>query len=287
MVYSTSRYFILLRRDAFSIQAVYLKRPQVSKAGPSSLPKSSAASSSMTKMNPAVEQPTDIFAPAVEDNARDNEDDDDPDLADGAGLQNLLQVMITGAKMGGLKPAPPDKVDQDLLSKSAEQIVEEDSDEKDIEAELDNTDAEDTEGEISSESEEEKDDGEMDDGGGDLDVEDLSVFPVKVVFNGNFVGKLSAIVQPGDLVRVPAKFEPKGHKSFTFSIQDDEDLQESVSKDMANRKTKTQGHRSVEHVMANLFKFTTGGEKIPVKVILALRVVYLSECILMSVGEKK
>lgn len=257
----------LNEKGEYRHQAVYLKQAAVSGAGPSIFPKSSAAPSSMNKMNPAAGT-TDIFAPAVEDDAQDNEDEDDPEFANGfSGFQNFLQDMIPGVRIRILKATSPDKFDQDLLSKAAELISEEDDDEMDIEAELDDTDAKGTEDESSSETEEEKDDGEMDDGSGNLDREEQSELAVKAVFSHHLLQKLSGIASSRDLVRVPAKFEPKGHKSFTFSIQNDKDLQDSVSKEMPKRKAKTQGYRRVEDVMDDLMKFISRGEKIPVKVL--------------------
>ncbi|KAJ8447462.1 hypothetical protein Cgig2_019456 [Carnegiea gigantea] len=259
-------FLTLNEKGEYRHQAVYLKRAAVSGAGPTIFPKSSAAPSSMNKKNLAAGT-TDIFAPAVEDDAQDNEDEDEDDPELFSGFQNLLQDMIPGVRIRILKATSPVKFDQDILSKAAELISEEeeDDDEKDIEAELDDTDAEGTEDESSSETEEEKDDGS-----GNLDREEQSELAVKVVFSHHLLQKLSGIASSRDLVRVPAKLEPKGHKSFTFSIQNDKDLQDSVSKEMPKRKAKTQGYRSVEDVMADLMKFVSKGEKIPVKVILCL-----------------
>lgn len=267
----------LNEKGEYRHQAVYLKRREVSEAGPSIFPKSATASSTMNTINPAAGK-TDIFAPAIEEDALDDEDKDDSEFADEfSGFQNLLQDMIPGVRVKVLKVTTPDKVDQDLISRVVEQIIEEDDDEKDIEAELDDTDGEDTEDAIPSESEEEKDDEDLDAGIGDIDMEEQSELAVKVVVSGRLVQKLSGVTSAGDLVRIPAKLEPKGRKSFTFCMK--EDLQDSVSKDqvLPKKKAKTQGQRSVEHVMSDLVKFFSRGEKIPVKVLKDLISLTLSQ----------
>lgn len=260
-------YLTLDKKGKYRQQGVYLKRRAVSETVPSVFPKSPGASSSLKKMNPSVGK-TDIFAPAVED-SKDDEDMDDPEVADGfSGFQSILQDMIPGVRVKVLKVTASGKVDQDLISKVVEQIIEEEDEEKDIEAELDSIDSEDTDDGIPSESDEEKDDGEIDAGSGDMDKEEQNEISVKVVVSG-LVQKLSGTASSRDLDRVPAKLKPKGRKSFSFCIHDDEDMQDSVGKSQVSpkRKAKIQGQRSVDHVISDLVKFISRGEKIPVKVL--------------------
>ncbi|KAK9677406.1 hypothetical protein RND81_11G141300 [Saponaria officinalis] len=233
--------------------------------------KSSAASSSM-KMGPGGGK-TDIFAPVIED--EDDEDKDDPDTTDGfPGFQNVLQDMIPGVKVKVLKVTTPQKVDQDLISKVVEQIIEEDDDDdddKDFELELDDEDGgdtDDTEDGMPGDSDGEKDEGGMEAAIGNMDMGDQSEISVKVVVKGD-IQKLSSKASSRELVRVPAKLKSKGRKSFSFSVQDGEDKPDSTGKDQISPKTKSklQGSRGIEHVMSDLVNSLSRGEKVPVKVL--------------------
>lgn len=242
-----------------------MKRKAVPNTFPSVFPLSPPVTSSM-KMNPAGGK-TDIFTPVVEDN-EDDEDNDDPDIADGiSGFQNILQDMIPGVRVKVLKVTAPGKVDRDLISKVVEQIIDEEDEDQDIEAELDIGDTEDTDDETSGESDEEKDDGDMDPASGDIDREDQSEIAVNVVVSG-LVQNLSGTTSSRDLVRVPAKLKSKGRRSFSFCIPDDKSRVDSVSKGQAlpKKKANAQGERSIDHVMSDLVNSISRGEKIPVKV---------------------
>lgn len=260
-------YVTLNKKGEYRQQAVYLKRKAVSETFPSVFPKSSAATSSL-KMSPGGGK-TDIFSPVVEDNG-DDEDKDDPELADGlSGFQNLLQDMIPGVRVKVLKVTAPGKVDRDLISKVVEQIIEEeDEEDQDIEADLDSVGTEDTDDETPGESDEEKDDVEMDLVSGDIDREEQSEIAVNVVVSG-LVQNLSGTTSPRDLVRVPAKLKSKGRKSFSFCIQNDKSQPDSVTKDQASSKRKAngQGRRSIDHVMSDLVNSISRGEKVPIKVL--------------------
>uniref|UniRef100_A0A803MCB2 Protein EXECUTER 1, chloroplastic n=1 Tax=Chenopodium quinoa TaxID=63459 RepID=A0A803MCB2_CHEQI len=213
----------------FEIYAVYLKREAVPETFPSVFPKSPAAPSR---------------------------------------FQNILQDMIPGVRVKVLKVTAPGKVDRDLISKVVEQIIEEEDEDQDIEAELSSIDTEDTDDDIPGESDEEKDDGEADPTSSDLDKEEQSEIAVNVVVSG-LVENLSGTTSSKDLVRVPAKLKSKGHKSFSFCIQDDKSQPESVTKGQTSskRKANTKGRRSIDHVMSDLVNSISRGEKIPVKVL--------------------
>lgn len=259
-------YVTLNKKGEYRQQAVYLKRKAVPNTFPSVFPLSPPVTSSM-KMNPAGGKP-DIFTPVVEDN-EDDEDKDDPDIADGiSGFQNILQDMIPGVRVKVLKVTAPGKVDRDLISKVVEQIIDEEDEDQDIEAELDIVDTEDTDDETSGESDEEKDDGDMDPASGDIDREDQSEIAVNVVVSG-LVQNLSGTTSSRDLVRVPAKLKSKGRRSFSFCIPDDKSRVDSVSKGQAlpKKKANAQGERSIDHVMSDLVNSISRGEKIPVKVL--------------------
>lgn len=259
-------YVTLNEKGEYRQQAVYLKRKAVSEPFPSVFPKSSAAPSGM-KMNPGGGK-TDIFTPIVEDD-EDDEDKDDTEVVDGlSGFQNILQDMIPGVRVKVLKVTAPGKVDRDLISKVVEQIIEDEDENQDIEAELDGVDSEDTDDDISGESDEEKDDGEMYPASGDIDREDQSEIAVNVVVSG-LVQNLSSPTSSKDLVRVPAKLKSKGRKSFSFSIQDNKGQPDSVSKGQTSLKSKAsgKGRRSIDLVMSDLINSISRGEKIPVKVL--------------------
>uniref|UniRef100_A0A803LFY4 Protein EXECUTER 1, chloroplastic n=1 Tax=Chenopodium quinoa TaxID=63459 RepID=A0A803LFY4_CHEQI len=213
----------------FEIYAVYLKRKAVPETFPSVFPKSPAAPGR---------------------------------------FQNLLQDMIPGVRVKVLKVTAPGKVDRDLISKVVEQIIEEEDEDQDIEAELNSIDTEDTDDDIPGESDEEKDDNEDDPTSSDLDKEEQSEIAVNVVVSG-LVENLSSTTSSKDLVRVPAKLKSKGHKSFSFCIQDDKSKPESVTKGQTSskRKANAKGRRSIDHVMSDLVNSISRGEKIPVKVL--------------------
>ncbi|XP_074312813.1 protein EXECUTER 1, chloroplastic [Silene latifolia] len=252
-------------KGEYKQQAVYLKREAVSDAVPSIFPMSSAAASSI-KLGPGGGK-TDIFAPVVED----DEDKDDPDTADGfPGFQNVLQDMVPGVRVKVFKVTAPEKVDQDLISKVVEQIIEEDDDDddKDFEVELDGGDTTDLDDGAPGESDGEKDESEMEAAIGDLDMGDQNEISVKVVVKGA-VEKLYNTGSSRELVRVPASLKSKGRTSFSFSIPKNEDKVDPVNKDKvsAKQKAKTKGLRGVEHVMSDLVGPLSRGEKIPIKVL--------------------
>ncbi|KAL9244788.1 hypothetical protein vseg_018514 [Gypsophila vaccaria] len=264
-------FLTLNSKGEYKQKAVYLKR-KPSATTPSVFPMSSAASSGM-KMSPGGGK-TDIFAPVIDDDGDEDKDKDDPDSTEGfPGFQNVLQDMIPGVRVKVLKVTTPQKVDQDLISKVVEQIIEDDDDDdddKDFEVELDDEDdgdSDDTQDGMPGDTDGEKDEGGMEAAIRDMDLGDQSEISVKVVVKGD-IQKLSSKASSRELVRVPAKLKSKGRKSFSFSVQDEEKL-DSAGKDQISPKTKSkiQGPRGVENVVSDLVNSLSRGDKIPVKVL--------------------
>ncbi|GAB4838405.1 executer 1 [Ancistrocladus abbreviatus] len=252
-------FLTLNKKGQYKQQAVYLKRKVVSQKV---FPRSSAATSNINTLNPSGGK-TDLPDPSSEE-IEDGDDGDDSDLADGiSGFQNILQDMIPGLKVKVLKVTTPEKVDQDIISKVIEQIMEEDDEDK--EPELDSVDME---GRGDGESGEEKYETGMDAGNGITDREDQGEVAVKVVIGGLLQKPFSSAAAK-DLLRVPAKLEKKGRKSFSFTIENDKKQQDSSSKGRVPSKRKANGRdeRSADHVVFDLAKFVSRGEKIPIKVL--------------------
>lgn len=238
---------------------MYLKRKGLFQ-DPSTMP--SKASGSTTRLNPPgpTEDKSDLFVVSTEEVDDADDTEDGSDLAEGLpGFQNILRDMVPGVKVKVLKVTTPAKVDKDFISKVIEQIIDEEDDEKDIELE-----SEEAEDDGKGESDQERDEIEMNAGRGIIDDENQSEIAVKVVVGG-LAQKLSGSIPAKGSIRVPAKLDRKGRKSFSFSIEKEVNQQNAKELASADRKSKLRGQRSVDHVMFDLAKFI-GSEKIPLKV---------------------
>ncbi|KAH1030943.1 hypothetical protein J1N35_043117 [Gossypium stocksii] len=264
------------KKGEYKQQAVYLKKWRVF-PDPSKV--SSKTSGATSRRGPSVssEDKSDLFVVSTEDDEDGDYEDDDDDVAEdgsdvGEGLtsfQNLLQDMIPGVKVKVLKVIAPGKVDQDFISKVIEQIIDEDDEDKDAEVESIELDDE-----LKSENDHERDQFEMDvDSGfvdsGFIDSDKQGEIAVKVVVGG-LVEKLSGSVPALDSVRVPAKLVKKGQLTFSFSIEEDVNQQDSSlrTKGSTDRKPKAQSQRRVDNIMFDLAKFIgSGRDKIPLKLL--------------------
>lgn len=239
---------------------MYLKRKRVFEDPSTMVP--SKASGAAGRLNPLgpTEDKGDLLVVSTEDTEDGDDTEDSSDLAEGLpGFQNILRDMIPGVKVKVLKVTAPAKVDRDFISKVIEQIMDEEDDEKDIE--LESAEAED---ESRGESDKERDEIEMDAGSGIIDSEEQSEIAVKVVVGG-LAQKFAGTLPVRNSLRVPAKLEKKGRRSFSFSIEEDVNQQDAKELASVDRKAKLRGKRSVDHVMFDLAKFI-GREKIPLKV---------------------
>ncbi|KAJ9159205.1 hypothetical protein P3X46_024727 [Hevea brasiliensis] len=249
------------RIGEYKQQAVYLKRKAFFQDSSTVSSKSPGATSHLNPPGP-IEEKSDLFVVSTEDIEDGDDTEDGSDLNDGLpGFQNILRDMIPGVKVKVLKVTAPAKVDRDFISKVIEQIMDEEDDEKDIELE-----SIETEDEIRGESDQERDEIEMDATDGIIDNEGPSEISVKVVVGG-LTQKLSGSTPMKQSLRVPAKLEKKGRRSFCFSIEKDVNQQGSVAKEAGSvKKAKFRGQRSVDSIMLDLAKFI-GREKIPLKVL--------------------
>ncbi|KAK9943088.1 hypothetical protein M0R45_008709 [Rubus argutus] len=262
------------KKGEYRQQAVYLKRGGVF---PDSPLVSSKAMDANTTLNPldSTEEQGNLFVAGGDDTEDGDDMDDGLDLSEGlSGFQSILRDMIPNMKVKVLKVTSPGKVDQDLISKVIEQIIEEDDDDDD-----DDDEDKDNEIENSAAEEEDDEDEEKVDGNQETDVFELDADPaiiqngerqeiaVKVVFGG-LGQKISNIPPTKNLVRVPAKIEKKGRLSFSFTIEKDINQLDSRDKERASvdKKAKIGGQRSIDNVMFDLAKFI-GKEKIPLKVL--------------------
>ncbi|KAM3377470.1 protein EXECUTER 1, chloroplastic [Capsicum galapagoense] len=237
-------------------QAVYLKRKPVQQDLPISA-KLLGASSNSDTLGP-TENKSDMF-----DKISDA-DEDGEDREDDLGLQNVLKDMIPGVQVKVLKVTAPGKVDRDLISKVIEQIMDEEDEDEEKDYDLDSGDDED---EIKVERDGEQNVIELDTDNGISDGEEQSQIAVRVVVGG-LMQNTSSDAQHKDLLRVPARLEKKGHLSFTFSIEEDENKSNfpSSGQSYPNKKSGLHGQRSLDHVMVDLAKFIGKG-KIPMKVL--------------------
>ncbi|KAA3488582.1 protein EXECUTER 1, chloroplastic-like [Gossypium australe] len=226
------------KKGEYKQQAVYLKKRRVF-PDPSKV--SSKTSGATSRRGPSVssEDKSDVFV-------------------------NLLQDMIPGVKVKVLKVSAPGKVDQDFISKVIEQTIDEEDEDKDAEVESIELDDE-----LKSENDHERDQFEMDVDSGFIDSDKQGEIAVKVVVGG-LVEKLSGCVPALDLVRVPAKLVKKGQLTFSFSIEEDINQQDSSlkTKGSTDRKPKAQSQRSIDNIMFDLAKFIgSGRDKIPLKLL--------------------
>ena len=221
----------------------------------------SKASDATSRLNPpgTTEDKSDLFVVSTEEIDDADDAEDGSDLAEGLpGFQNILRDMVPGVKVKVLKVTTPAKMDKDFISKVIEQIIDEEDD-NDIELE-----SEEAEDDGKGESDHERDEIEMDAGHGIIDNENQSEIAVKVVVGG-LAQKLSGSVAAKGSIRVPAKLDRKGRKSFSFSIEKEVNQQNAKELSSVDKKAKLRGQRSVDHVMFDLAKFI-GSEKIPLKV---------------------
>ncbi|KAG5226586.1 protein EXECUTER [Salix suchowensis] len=247
------------KKGEFNQQAVYLKRKGTLQDS-STFP--SKASDATSRLNPSgpTEDKSDLFVVSTEEIDDADDAEDGSDLAEGLpGFQNILRDMVPGVKVKVLKVTTPAKMDKDFISKVIEQIIDEEDD-KDIELE-----SEEAEDDGKGESDHERDEIEMDAGHGIIDYENQSEIAVKVVVGG-LAQKLSGSVAAKGSIRVPAKLDRKGRKSFSFSIEKEVNQQNAKELSSVDKKAKLRGQRSVDHVMFDLAKFI-GSEKIPLKVL--------------------
>lgn len=261
------------KKGEYRQQAVYLKRGGVF---PDSPLVSSKAMDATTTLNPldSTEEKGDLFVAGGDDTEDGDDMDDGLDLSEGlSGFQSILRDMIPNVKVKVLKVTSPGKVDQDLISKVIEQIIEEeedDDDDEDKDNEIENSEAEDEE----DEEDEEKVEGDQESDVFELDADPAIIqngerqeIAVKVVFGG-LGQKISNIPPTKNLLRVPAKIEKKGRLSFSFTIEKDINQLDSHDKERTSvdKKAKIGGQRSIDNVMFDLAKFI-GKEKIPLKVL--------------------
>ncbi|XP_077234126.1 uvrB/UvrC domain protein (DUF3506) [Tasmannia lanceolata] len=253
-------FFTLNGEGEYKQQAVYLKR---NRGNSGDFLTKSSKPLGVTSLNPITDstEGNNDFSAINADNIEEGEErDDDSDVAEGlSGIQSILRDMIPGAKVKVVEVIAPDR---DLIFKALEQDSDEEDEERD--EELESVESED---EVKAESD--RDVIEMDDGGvvGDTS-EEQSQMAVKVVIGG-LVKKFSSDMPPKNLLRVPARLEKRGRLSFSFSIKNDVNRQETGRKGPGSLdKTATlPGQRSMEHVMSDLAKVLISRKKIPRKVL--------------------
>jgi hypothetical protein len=237
---------------------------------------------------------SELFVVSTEDPESDDDRNDGSDPAEGMpGFQNVLKDMIPGVKVKIFKVITPEKVDKDMVSKVIEQLFaeeesgDEDEDgeddgnedgEDDVNEEDDNEDGDEEEKESDTESleledikleteqEEADDEIEINADLGTFEREEQNEIAVKVVIGG-LVQKLSSNLSPRDLLRVAAKLEMKGRRSFSFTVENEISQQDGreKGKSSSDKSIKFQSRRRVDHVISDLAKFI-GKEKVPAKV---------------------
>ncbi|PNY02279.1 protein EXECUTER [Trifolium pratense] len=283
----------------FSNEAVYLKRKGSYHGPPTTSTKTLDASGRSSSME-STEDRSERFVVSTEDPESDDDRNDGSDPAEGMpGFQNVLKDMIPGKKVKIFKVITPEKVDKDMVSKVIEQLFaeEESGDEDEDGEEEEEEDGNEEDGEDDGNEEDDNEDGDEDEEKesdtesleledikmetereGDDEIEinaDLGTFEideqneiaVKVVISG-LVQKLSSNLSPRDLLRVAAKLEMKGRRSFSFTVEnevgqlDDRDK----GKYSSDKSIKFQSRRRVDHVISDLAKFI-GKEKVPAKVL--------------------
>lgn len=242
-------------KGEYKKQAVYLKRKPVQQDLPIASSKLPGASSNLDSLGP-TENKNDMFD-KISDVEEDGEDKDD-DL----GSQNALRDMIPGVQVKVLKVTAPGKVDRDQILKFIEQIMDEEGEDEEKDYDLASVNDED---EIRGERDGEQNVIDLDTDNGVNEGEEQSQIAVRLVVGG-LMQDTSNGAQHKDLLRVPARLEKKGHLSFTFSIEEDENKSNSSGSGQSppNKKARLQGQRSL--VIADLAK-VIGKGKIPMKVL--------------------
>lgn len=223
---------------------VYLKRSRRISSGTSTKSKLS------DPLNGLNEGKSRLSAGNTEDLENNEDMTDDSDLIEG------LTSLIPDAKVKLIKVTGPVE-DKGLSSK----VVEQNSDKKDEEENLELTSSE--EDDVESDNTKKQDEIVMDSAGR---VTDNSDIVVKIVFGG-LLQKLSNQVPSKDLIRVPARIENNGRLSFSFSINtDDSKVQNgSTGQSLPVKTASLPSHRSMDHYMSDMAKLITRREKIPRK----------------------
>ena len=224
---------------------------------------------------------------STEDPESGDDRNDGSDPAEGMpGFQNVLKDMIPGAKVKIYEVITPEKADKDLMSKVIEELFEEEESGDEDENGEDDTDEDDGDEEDDSEDEDKENDTEIleledikleTDQEGDDEIEingDLGTFErekqneiaAKVVIGG-LVQKLASNLSPRDLLRVPAKLEIKGRRSFSFTVENEVNQLDSPDKgkSSSDKSIKLQGRHRVDNVISDLAK-SIGKDKVPAKV---------------------
>ncbi|KAG6571871.1 Protein EXECUTER 1, chloroplastic, partial [Cucurbita argyrosperma subsp. sororia] len=272
------------KKGEYKQQAVYLKRKGVFSDSSNGSSKGIDSPSLSNPLDP-VEEKDDLFIVGGEEAEDGDIRNGDSDIAVGFPVfQDILRDMIPGVKVKVLKLTAPGKMDKDMISKVIEQIIEEEEDEEeedeeDGESEKD-SDFEDLEVEAKTKDGQQERDAELDVDDGFLENQGRNELAVKIIVSG-LVQKLSSGFSSKNVLRVPAKLEKKGRYSFSFSIENDVNKQESIERELSpmDRKSKPRGQSSIDHVMLDLAKFV-GKEKIPLKVLKDL-----SELIKVSISQ--
>lgn len=185
------------------------------------------------------------------------EDSEDRDDDSGIpGFDNVLRDMIPGVEFKVLSVTTSENVDQDLISKVIEQMIDEEDEEKD--GELESVDTEDDKGE----SDQELKETELNASDGILDG-DQQIEIAVICSSDGLVQKVSHSAPNKNLIRVPARLEKKGRLSFSFSVEKDENQQVPKVKGQTLRSKKAK--HGIDHVMFDLAMFM-GREKIPTRV---------------------
>ncbi|KAK2383471.1 protein EXECUTER 1, chloroplastic [Trifolium repens] len=282
------------KKGDFKSQAVYLKRKGSYHGPPTTSTKTLDASGRSSSLESTGDR-SELFVVSTEDPESDDDRNDGSDPAEGMpGFQNVLKDMIPGVKVKIFKVITPEKVDKDMVSKVIEQLFaeeesgDEDEDgeddgnedgEDDVNEEDDNEDGDEEEKESDTESleledikleteqEEADDEIEINADLGTFEREEQNEIAVKVVIGG-LVQKLSSNLSPRDLLRVAAKLEMKGRRSFSFTVENEISQQDGreKGKSSSDKSIKFQSRRRVDHVISDLAKFI-GKEKVPAKVL--------------------
>ncbi|XP_045819291.1 protein EXECUTER 1, chloroplastic [Trifolium pratense] len=286
------------KKGDFKSQAVYLKRKGSYHGPPTTSTKTLDASGRSSSME-STEDRSERFVVSTEDPESDDDRNDGSDPAEGMpGFQNVLKDMIPGKKVKIFKVITPEKVDKDMVSKVIEQLfAEEESGDEDEDGEEEEEDGNEEDGEDDGNEEDDNEDGDEDEEKesdtesleledikmetereGDDEIEinaDLGTFEideqneiaVKVVISG-LVQKLSSNLSPRDLLRVAAKLEMKGRRSFSFTVENEVGQlnDRDKGKYSSDKSIKFQSRRRVDHVISDLAKFI-GKEKVPAKVL--------------------
>ncbi|KAG5548451.1 hypothetical protein RHGRI_013960 [Rhododendron griersonianum] len=236
------------KKGEYKQQAVYLRRMGPPRDFPFVPSKPLDPTGSLNALDSTANKP-DLFS-----GPEDSEDrDDDSGIP---GFDNVLRDMIPGVEFKVLSVTTSENVDQDLISKVIEQMIDEEDEEKD--GELESVDTEDDKGE----SDQELKETELNASDGILDG-DQQIEIAVICSSDGLVQKVSHSAPNKNLIRVPARLEKKGRLSFSFSVEKDENQQVPKVKGQTLRSKKAK--HGIDHVMFDLAMFM-GREKIPTRV---------------------